>query len=399
MPPKVNSTILYIGLIPFEWDEETVKSVVCGSGNVVDVRLGFDYAGKNKGFCFVEYQTIRDAQRAIPLLNQVVVYHNNHPKKLRIESSKEGFQKGALQPSEHKPILPLNRTKLPDNVRLPQEMLMFSSTSSSSGMPMTGNRIDSPSQPHLSFANARGPMPGGPTQPMPPKLTNATKTLPQPISLPFAISDKINETLSKIPPAQLIELIANLKNMLNGPDAHRAMEIFQMSPNFAVSAAQALLLMGFIDSDVISDSMKSASTTPQPINTPGMQGTPVPATTTYNQPTYHAPPPPATVYSNPYGLPFPPGQQPQQQSQQLPSQQLQQQHPQASLPPQPPSLPQQPPISKWPNLPIETQRKLLAIPPDQAELMAQVLSLSPDQIVSLPPDKQEMVKNLRAQYL
>ncbi|KAG7663959.1 uncharacterized protein J8A68_002520 [[Candida] subhashii] len=399
MPPKVNSTILYVGSIPFDWDEETVKSVICGSGNVVDVRLGFDYAGKNKGFCFVEYQTIRDAQRAFPLLNQITVFHNNHPKKLRIESSKEGFQKGGPQPpSDQRPILQLNRNKLPDYVRLPQEMLMYPSGNRISNSPIPTNI---PMKPHRGGPGpgpragpgpvpVPGPITTGPAQPMPTKLTNATKTLQQPLSLPFAITDKINETLSKIPPVQLIELIANLKNMLSGPDAHRVMDVFQMSPNFAASAAQALLLMGFIDSDVISESMKSASSTPQPVqvSTPSIP-TPVAVNPAYNQPTYHAPPPPSTLYSNPYGLPIPASQQQQQQQYQF---QQQQQPPQQQLY-------QQQPISKWPHLPLETQRKLLARPPDQAELMAQVLSLPPDQINSLPPDKQEMVKSLRAEYL
>lgn len=49
MPPKpINSNILYVGLVPYEWDEETVKSVVCGSGNIVDVRLQYDFQGKTE---------------------------------------------------------------------------------------------------------------------------------------------------------------------------------------------------------------------------------------------------------------------------------------------------------------------------------------------------------------
>ena len=77
MPPPLNSNILYVGNIPYDWDESTVESVVCGSGNIVDVRLGFDHVGKNKGFCFVEYKTVQDAQRALPLLQQVVIYQND----------------------------------------------------------------------------------------------------------------------------------------------------------------------------------------------------------------------------------------------------------------------------------------------------------------------------------
>lgn len=81
-----------MGNIPYDWDESTVESVVCGSGNIVDVRLGFDHVGKNKGFCFVEYKTVQDAQRALPLLQQVVIYQNGRNKKLRVELSKEGYK-------------------------------------------------------------------------------------------------------------------------------------------------------------------------------------------------------------------------------------------------------------------------------------------------------------------
>ena len=47
---------------------------------------------ENKGFCFVEYKTVQDAQRALPLLQQVVIYQNGRNKKLRVELSKEGYK-------------------------------------------------------------------------------------------------------------------------------------------------------------------------------------------------------------------------------------------------------------------------------------------------------------------
>ena len=73
MPPQMNSNILYLGQIPFDWDQETVGSVVYGSGDIVDIRLGFDHVGKNKGFCFVEYKTVQDAAMAMPLLQQILI--------------------------------------------------------------------------------------------------------------------------------------------------------------------------------------------------------------------------------------------------------------------------------------------------------------------------------------
>ncbi|RLV91550.1 Sporulation-specific protein 2 [Spathaspora sp. JA1] len=342
--------------IPFDWDEETVKSVVCGSGNIVDVRLGFDYAGKNKGYCFIEYQTVSDAQRALPLLSQIVLMGG---KRLRVEASKEGL-KGDKQRGEVKPVLQLTRSKLPDYVKMPNELLVGPGVSGGIG----GGRINSP-RPNIPNIPMNRMTPttttttsGGGQMPM--KYTNATKNFPQPVALPFAIPDKINETLSKIPPVQLIELIATMKNSNGAGPIH---EILQVSPDLAACAAQALLLMGFIDGDVISDSMKSASSTPQPQpqqHTPQLQSTPQPPPF-INQPTFHAPPAPM---ANPYGVPFSgnPGNNSNAQ----------------------------------PWLSHETQAKLAGLPPDQKELVIQILSLPPDQVRSLPIDKQEMVKNLHA---
>jgi cleavage stimulation factor subunit 2 len=379
LPPKrpanPNSAVLYVGSIPFDWDEAIVKSVVAGSGNITDVRLGYDYAGKNKGFCFIEYQTPQWAQQATILLNQVkLVYPNNQIKKLRIESSKESLK--STNGVEIKQVLSLDRSRLPPYVQLPPQML--------AAVPLSAEAINSPGPSHY---NGGGSLPDFPNNTMnnvsttnsntnfnfnssndqmSQKLTLASRSLPQPNSLPFDIPDNINTSLSQLPPPQLIELIANLKNMVNGPDANRVYDVFQMSPNLATTAAQALLLMGFIDGDVISESMKA----------PGQ-----------------APPPPPVL--QPYTKPYP--QQPMGHPP-VPQQSFQSNYQNNYNQPPPPPPP--PPVqSKWPNLPPSTQQKLMAMPSDQAELIVQVLNLPPDQIRSLPPDKQSMVEGIRSQYL
>lgn len=319
----VGSTILFVGLIPFDWDENVLKAVVAGSGSVVDVRLGFDFAGKNKGYGFVEYQNAQDAQRAMGLLSQVMIYQpNGQPKRLRVELSKEGLRNSN---NHEKSTIQLDRSRLPNNVQLPQELL-FAANNTPPPMQQPNHSMPTllPQAPSASFAGS----------PMPSHLLSANSTLP-PFpndNLPFEIPDKINDTLSKIPPAQLIELISNLKNILTGPNASRAADVFQLSPHLASSAAQALLLMGFIDADVISESMKSTQAPDPGAN--------------FAQ----APPPPAQN-------------------------------------------------SRWPQLPPHTVEKLRAMAPDQADLIAQVLSIPQDQINALPPDKQTMVTSLRSQYL
>jgi RNA recognition motif-containing protein len=123
-----SSCVLYIGAIPYNWDVDVIRSVVCGSGPVVDVRCMMDNASKNKGFCFVEYLTPLDALNALTLLSKVRIEGR---KKMRIELSKEG-----LRSMQHtaKPVLKLNRLLLPANVMLPGEM--------SSASEMTGDIED-----------------------------------------------------------------------------------------------------------------------------------------------------------------------------------------------------------------------------------------------------------------
>lgn len=388
--PLTASSVLYVGQLPYEWDENIIKSVVCGSGNVVDVRLGFDYAGKNKGFCFVEYQTPQETQRALLLLSQIKIL-NTQPnqkgqyKKLRIELSKEGLRSNGA--SDYKPILALDRNNLPSTVQLPPEMLYNgppvpanNGTPTSNFTPMNQfqPQLGHQQQQHNQFNNAASHMLGN-------YLSTTPQGLPQSTSLPFSTPDKISETLSQIPPAQLIELISNLKSILSGPNANRAVDVFQLSPHLATAAAQALLLMGFIDGDVISESMKSASSTPVPQQQP-MQSSML------NQPQPH-------VQHQMH-----PQMQPMNQMQQMPLSTLpqipnvqQMQNPYGQIQQQ--QVPPTPPVSRWPHLPPGAVSKLSAMAPDQADLIAQVLSLPVDQIRSLPPDKQVMVTNLRAQYL
>ena len=79
-----SSCVLYVGAIPYNWDVEVIKSVVSGSGPIVDVRCMMDNASKNKGFCFVEYLSPLDALNALTILSKLKIEGR---KKLRIELS------------------------------------------------------------------------------------------------------------------------------------------------------------------------------------------------------------------------------------------------------------------------------------------------------------------------
>lgn len=382
-PPQGNPgslTILHLSNIPFEWSEDQLQAVVTSLASVLDVRLGFDHVGKNRGYAFVEFENPQEAQKAVAALSQAKIHvpDGRPSRRLRFELSKEGFRTGNNTNKHPLPFIPSN---MPPYFE-PAAALPFRP---STGLPPVPGMPPRPSGSHGSPAPQLPPIPGAnghqfagapnfPGPQLPEHLTRASQTLSTPAQMPLQTPDKINETLSLIPPAQLIELIANLKNLLSGNQSARAAEVFQLSPNLAAAAAQALLLMGFVDEEVILESMKSASNTPQP---------PQPVTA-YNQP---------QQYQQNHGLP------PQPYNSGAPS------LPQVPLPPPPPKpqsqfpQQQQQPPTKWGNLPLSTQIKLGALPPDQADLVAQVLSLPQDQISSLPPEKQTMVAGIRLQYL
>lgn len=385
------SSILYIGLIPFEWDEENLKAVVCGTGNVMEVRLGFDHVGKNKGYAFVEYETAQQAQKGIQLLSQINIMHpgSRTTKKLRVELSKEGFKTGN---NEAKSIIAFNPARVPPGVQLPQEIInRLSQSQQAPNHQMNARPNGVHGQDSYNSPQPQAPPTANGGVAIPDEYMQAANVLPRVAELPFAKPDKINENLGSIPPPELIQLIANVKAMLASSSASRASDVFQISPNLATATAQALLLMGFVNEEVILEAMKAGNGTPQP------QQQPVQPPQQYNQ-----------NYGQQRGN-HPPQNYPGQQgygqqgnfNQQYGGQNYNDQYgrgqnfqQQQSHQPNPP--PQQ---SKWPHLPLSTQMKLSNVAPDQAELIAQVLSLTPDQLNALPPDRQQMVASIRQQYL
>lgn len=64
------STKLYVGNLPFSFDDQTLNTVFAAVGNVTSAKVLTDRAtGRSKGFGFVEMATAEDAQRAINELN------------------------------------------------------------------------------------------------------------------------------------------------------------------------------------------------------------------------------------------------------------------------------------------------------------------------------------------
>lgn len=381
-----SSSVLYIGAIPFNWDVDVVKSVVCGAGPVVDVRCMMDNSAKNKGFCFVEFTSPETAQNALRTLNRVKIEGR---KKMRIELSKEGLRNSTGKP---KPTLPLDRMFLPSNVILPPEMLSNVVQSPMTDLgpaaadiqrainanpqiqqmvgQMLANGMDMiqistmATQYHQQGGNPQlltsPPQPapvGGSlnqhlyqnTQSSPANMLAATSGIPQSLLmasqfLPLPTPDqrqllsknKVSETLSNIPPGVLIELLAKLKMMLcqETPNYMEAAKILTDNPQLAVAAAQSLLLMGVIDLEVINQAMN---------------------------------------------------QQQQQQQQQQPS----------PAPPPPATLP---PTNNG-DLPAHTLAKLSTMTQQESSLIMQILKLAPEQIAALPQNERDLAMSLRSQYI
>lgn len=349
-PSSTNSTtssVVYVGNLPGDWNEEVIESVVAGSGKIVDIRTRLDPMGK-RSFCFVEYLNPIEAQNALKLLNEIRL---GPKKKLRIELSKEGLRSGAQR---DKPLLQLNRNFLPYYVQLPPAMRPDENyNNGGNGMNMNNN--------NNNYNNVKK------EEPFPEILSKASTYLPAFNSSAFASdsTDKISENLKSIPPVQLIELLSTLKTMIPS-DMNSVEQVFKMSNDIPVAVVQSMILMGLIDANVIAEAIQPQLQQQQPPPRPPLQQQP--------QQHYSQPPPPP-----------PPAQFNQQQQQYNQFQQM-------------PSAPSQP-LSPWPTLPYQTQQKLLKLDPNEAQMISQVLLLSPMEISNFPPQQKQMVESIRSQYL
>lgn len=435
-----SSSVLYIGAIPFNWDVDVIKSVVCGSGPVVDVRCMMDSPSKNKGFCFVEYATPDLAQHALRTLNKVRIEGR---KKLRIELSKEGLRNTTGKP---KPSLALDKTFLPANVVVPPEMQNAQQTPMhdlgpaaevikraiasapqvqqmvqqmlGSGVGMgeiadavgaanaasaagagggggvggasgpAGAAMGAPTSgsPSIASPGSMGATMGGslnqhlytshlanapPSNGIPQTQLNASQFLPLPTPQLRAelAKNKVSEILSNIPPGVLIELLAKLKVMLSqaNPNYVEAAKILTDNPQLAVAAAQALLLMGVIDLEVINQAMQAQA--PQTQSQPQPQPHVAPAA---------APPVAMGAQGGPQNFTTGP-----------------QSTPQGVAPGPPQAAAGAPPAA----IPPHTLARLATRTPQEAALISQILLLPPEQIAQLPPNERDLALKLREEYL
>lgn len=196
---------------------------------------------------------------------------------------------------------------------------------------------------------------GGGTGPPP------SKPLPPGVQLPPGASavDSITQTLATIPPSQLLDIMGQMKALVT-TSPHEARVLLNANPQLSYALFQAMLMMNIVDAGVL-QKMLPPPPPPPVAQPPSSYGVP-PSSYTGRAPPLSYPPQPSSQYGE-YSQPHPPAKPP------------------ASYggPPPPPQVPPQ------------------QVAPDQAALIAQVLSMTQQQIDQLPPDSRNTIMQIRAQ--
>jgi cleavage stimulation factor subunit 2 len=295
--------------------EEQICEIFGRAGQVVNFRLVYDKeTGRPKGFGFLEYTDVDAAAAAVRNLNEFEL----NGRTLRVDYSNDN-DKG-------------NRTGGPgdfDGGGRPPPPAHF-------GMNMTG-------QTNGAGSDVLPPLPSG-------------------VQLPAGLTapDAISQTLSNIDPAQLLDILSQMKT-LTQQDPARAIALLQQAPQLGYAIFQSLLSMRLVSTDVLA-SLIQQNGPPAPAQAPPSQPPPMPFQPPQGfppQPSFGAPPPG-------YGAPpaqYAPTPPPQQQMYQAPP-------PQAAAP-------------------------AAAAPQTQEQLMQTVLALTREQVMALDAGSRDQIIALR----
>ncbi len=89
---------LYVGNLPFDTTEQTIREMFSQAGTVVSVALIKDRStGQSKGFAFVEMSTQKEAQTAISTLNGRVI----GDRQLAVSIARPREERGSFQNRGH----------------------------------------------------------------------------------------------------------------------------------------------------------------------------------------------------------------------------------------------------------------------------------------------------------
>ena len=295
--------------------EEQITSICSTVGQVVNFRLVYDSdTGRPKGFGFAEFADADAAASAVRNLDKYQI----QGRELRVDYSHVGGKDN-------------KETTNNPNLNNVTDSSFASYQGNPSQLPVNGglpqNQGSQQQQQQLTNPLV-GPLPMGAE--MPPGLT---------------CPDAISKTLSTLPPPQLLDILSQMKSLVN-QDPARATELLKTAPQLSYAIFQALLLMGLVDSSLIAQVVESSAGGAAPLQ---QQNLNIPS------------------------RPFPQGGQ----------------APQYGTPPV--GGMQQPP-------PPPLQQQQPQIPPGQEGLIRQLLAMPQSEIDKLPPNDRAQVMTLRGRY-
>ncbi|KAI1611630.1 nucleolin [Exophiala viscosa] len=284
------SRSVFVGNIPFNLSEENIVKILSYAGTVVKFRLMTNPdTGKSKGFGFADFQDADSAANAVRNLNDFEI----DGRKIRVD-------------------WPHNNEK--DSVP-------------------------------TNYDQTAAPVPDGFQNP----AANALPPLPAGVDLPpnLRATDAISQTLSTLPPPQLLDVLTQMKALAIS-DPARATSLLKTAPQLSFAIFQALILMNLVDPKVLAQVVEQASRPPQ-------------------------------------AAPVPPPQPTPQQYPVAPTPMLT-----GQMPPRPAQQYQPPPVQQAP--PPQAQSQL-----SQQEMIQQILSMDQRTIDSFSPNERAQIMQIRAQ--
>ncbi|KAF2457352.1 hinge domain of cleavage stimulation factor subunit 2-domain-containing protein [Lineolata rhizophorae] len=307
---------VFVGNIPYGATENLITEVLSRVGRVLDFEISHDSeTGRPKGFGFADYADADSAESAIRNLDGYEVMG----RKIRVSYSNKDSRGNDLGPTGYKPD--------------------GGQTAHSVGMPAMLPQMPGSVPPPLQSQGL--PAPGQPGSMLP--------QLPAGVEVPPGLTcpDAISRTLATLPPAQLLDIISQMKGLVMS-DPARATELLNRAPQLSYAIFQALLLLGLVDTSVLRTVVETATGVAGATPQPQMPTQPTPQQQSY--PAYGGTPAQA---QQPYAAPPPPP-------------------PQVAVP---------------------------GMPPNKDELIQQVLALTDAQIDALPPEQNAQIRALRNQLL
>ncbi|KAK4129555.1 hypothetical protein N657DRAFT_640204 [Parathielavia appendiculata] len=220
MSTRQPSRVVFVGNIPYGLTEEQITEIFSGAGRVLNFRLVYDReTGRPKGFGFAEFPDYDSAASAVRNLNDYEIMG----RKLRVDFSNETVS---------------------DDDNRDRDGAAGASIVNYANPPATtnGGSTTAPPNPALSTFGGSGLLP----------------PLPQGKDLPPGVTctDAISRTLNTLPPAQLLDILQQMKTLATN-DPARATELLTQAPQLSYAIFQALLIMGLVSPDAINSVLEN----------------------------------------------------------------------------------------------------------------------------------------------